>query len=582
VEGGRLAHAAAPRLAAGHEAAEQAPGADEPQGQDLRLPPVQRELRPCLFGGLHGFSLRLLIPSTYNTNRMVARTCAADLNPETLPDDPALLKGIIQDLLSGREQDRCRIEQLTHYLLELRRHRFGPRSEKLSPDQLLFEFLMSGLAAETPAPASESIPDNGTKKGHGRKRRPADLPRIPVVHDLPEDAKSCKGCGGALVRIGEETAEQLEYVPGCFHIVLHIRPKYACKNCQANVVIAEPPSQPIDKGLPGPGVLAHVVTSKYADHLPLNRQTGIFERHGVDVSRSTLCDWIARSAELLEPVVDAMIRDVLASKVVHTDDTPVPVQDGDRRHTRQGRLWVYVGDRAHAQTVFDFSPNHEQGWPQAFLKDFKGYLQADAYPGYNKLYATGNVIEVGCWAHGRRYFFEAQETHRDPARTAMAYIHELYAIEEAARDLTAPDRQKIRAERARPVLDDLYRWLDAQAAVVLPKSPMGEAITYVRQQRSALLRYLDDGDLSIDNNAAERALRRVAIGRKNWMFTGSDEGGRRAAILYSLVASCQQNGVEPFRYLRDVIERVSTHPAREVAELMPSRWKPPPGAGDTS
>lgn len=311
-----------------------------------------------------------------------------------------------------------------------------------------------------------------------------------------------------------------------------------------------------------------------ATHLPLHRLEGIFERQGVDLSRSTLCDWVRDSATLVEPIVRAMGREVLASKVIHTDDTPVRVQD--RLHpggTREGRLWVYIGDRDHPYTVFDYTPNRKRDGPAHFLDRYRGYLQADAFSGYDGIYAGGQVIEVACWAHARRKFYDAQTTDSQRAAAALAFIRQLYAVERQARDLGPEKRRELRQEHSRPVLERFRQWLDAQALAALPQSPMGQAIGYALGQWTALCRYLDDGDLAIDNNASERQLRAVAVGRKNWLFVGSDRGGRRAAIAYSLMATCKRHGVNPFAYLRDVLERVATHPSSGIAVLFPPNWK---------
>jgi hypothetical protein len=320
-------------------------------------------------------------------------------------------------------------------------------------------------------------------------------------------------------------------------------------------------------------LLAQVITAKYADHLPLNRQVDIFARHGVALARQTLCDWVAEAAELLAPIYRDLQASVLASKVVHTDDTPVPVQDHERTRTRDGRLWVYVGDGHPADIVYDYTPTRNRAGPMEFLGAFRGYLQADAYAGYDTLYATGRVVEVGCWAHARRYFWDAKESDAARALPALGFIQQLYAVEAEAKALAAGARRVLREERSQPVLARFKRWLDEQAHLVLPKSPIGEAVSYARGQWTALTRYLEDGELSIDNNVSERALRRVVTGRKNWLFCGSDAGGTRAAILYSVVATCKEHGIDPWSYLRDVLERIPTHPNRRRAELLPRNWK---------
>jgi transposase len=413
--------------------------------------------------------------------------------------------------------------------------------------------------------------------GHGRKKLPAHLPRERIEYALPEESRVCprEGCGGELSRIGEEVSEQLEYQPASLHVRQIVRVKYACRKCQEHVALAEAPPTPIEKGMPGPGLLAHVMVNKFADHLPLHRQEAIFARQGVDLKRTTLCDWVGRAAALLEPLTARMKTEVLASKKIHTDDTPVPVQDEARTRTRTGRLWVYLGDEAHPHTVFDYTPTRSRDGPRTFLDGYAGYLQADAFTGYDAVYAPGGVIEVACWAHARRKFYDAQTTDAPNAIAAMAFIGELYAVEREAKETgaDAAKRLAMRQERSRPVLARVREWLQGQSLAQLPKSPMGQAVSYALANWVALNRYTEDGDLSIDNNAAERALRAVAVGRKNYLFFGSDAGGKRAAIVYSLIASCKRHGIDPWAYLRDVLDRVSTHPARRIDELLPPRWK---------
>jgi transposase len=502
------------------------------------------------------------------------------LEPD-LPQDPRALQQLVIQLLATLQERDRQIGQLSSQLEALKRRLFGRRSEKMDPRQLMLELgawlaAQSAAAAEeapAAAPVAESSEGSRTRPGHGRRRLPETLPRQRIeYHPLPE-ACTCRECAVPLKRIGEEVSEQLEYVPASFLVIEHARVQYACPQCQGNVVIGSLPVKPIDKGLPGPGLLAHVLTSKFADHLPLNRLEGIFARHGMELSRSTMCDWVAAAATSLEPVIGVMKGEVLASRKIHTDDTTVPVLDADRRSTRTGRLWVYLGDAEHPHVVFDYTPDRSRDGPMAFLRGYKGYLQADAYAGYNGVYAGQEVMEVACWAHARRKFFDAMPSDARRAQVALAHIRELYRIEKAARDLEAGPRQQLRVAEAKPVLETFKRWLAEQSACVLPKSPIGEAIGYARGQWQALQRYVDDGILDIDNNQAERALRRVAIGRKNWMFAGSDEGGRRAAIVYSVVASCAVLKINPYEYLRDVLARLPSAPPESLATLTPKSWK---------
>jgi len=512
----------------------------------------------------------------------------AALDLQTLPDDPETLKRLVRQLagdVGARDQQIAEHEQqiqlLRHYLALLRRHRFGRRSEKLTEGQLLLELAVAiQEPPKTPAPPKPpSSKPAEPKKGHGRRMIPADLLRLPLVHEPPAEAMHCAACRKPLSKIGQESCEQLEYEPAKLYVIQHIRPKYACDDCEANVVIADPQTAPIDKALPGAGLLAKVLVDKYADHLPLYRQAKIWGRQQVWIPESTLCGWVGRAAELLAPITEAIKQDVLASKVIKTDDTPIRVLDpAIEDKIRTGRLWPYVGDRAHPQVFFEYTPSREEKWPERFFNGYRGYLQGDFYPGYENICADGKIKQLGCWAHARRRFYDAQTTDQERALVALTYIGKLYDVEREAKDLSAADRQRRRQHQSRPILDDLKAWMEAQ--MVLPESPIAGAMRYVLGGWEALTRYVDDGDLSIDNNECERDIRPVAIGRKNWLFAGSDEGGRRAAILYTLVLSCRKSGVNPFEYLRDVLLRVSRHPASRVAELMPRNWKPPPPLPD--
>ena len=375
-------------------------------------------------------------------------------------------------------------------------------------------------------------------KYFGRKPLPASLPRKREVHDVPAEQLPCPDCGTLRTKIGEEIREQLEYVPASMIVIQHVRPKYACQCCEGNIIIAERLPEPIEKGLPGPGLLAQVAVSKYADHLPLYRQEGIFRRHGVELSRQTMCDWMAVCADLLEPIWKLMHRLILLSKVIQTDDTPVTVLDPVLGQF-QGRLWDYLGDRQHPYTVYHFTEDRSGCGPQQMLKGYEGYLQADAYSGYD---------EVGCWMHARRKFYEARTTDPPRAHQALAWISLLYKVEEEAREKNLDDAQRhaLRQEKSRPLLTKLKEWLDQEEQQrVLPKSPIGEAIGYARNHWGALERYLEAGFLEIDNGASERAMKPVALGRKNWLFAGSDEGGKTAATLMSLCTTCKDLGIDP-------------------------------------
>jgi len=320
-----------------------------------------------------------------------------------------------------------------------------------------------------------------------------------------------------------------------------------------------------------------VAVSKYGDHLPLHRQEEIFQRQGVELSRQTMCGWMRSCADLASPLYELMKKGVLDSKALQTDDTPVPVLDPDLPRTRTGRIWTYVGDDEHPYTVYDYTPNRSRDGPEAFLEEFRGYLQADAYSGYDHFYKEPErgILEVACWAHCRRRFFEAQSSDLMRSTVMLAYIRLLYDVEREAgeRKLKGEARRVLRQEKSKLILDDIRAYLEREQPQVLPKSPEGEAIAYTISNWKALTRYLHDGDLAIDNNGAERSLRGIAVGRRNWTFYGSDNGGRTAAVLTSLIATCKRLGMDPFAYLRDLFGRIAAHPSARIAELLPDQWK---------
>jgi transposase len=527
-------------------------------------------------------------------------TDAPSFDSAALPEDPALLKQFALQLLDAWQKQERRVEQLEHQIDQLLRRYYGPRSERFDPNQLkLFAGeepdtipSAAAVAVEEPPPPTKAAAARPSVNGHGRRKLPANLPRKRVEHTLPADQLACPCCGNERVKFAEEPSEQLEYEPASLFVVEHVRFKYACPTCQEQVVVADKPPQPIDKGLPGPGLLAFVTVSKQGDHLPLYRQEEIFSRHGVDLSRSTLCDWLRECAVLLAPLYALKVARVLRSKVVHTDDTIVPVVDPTLPHTRQGRFWLYFGDRNHRYAVYDYTPNHKRDGPARFLANYQGYLQADAFGGYDGIYAGsgGKIVEVACWAHARRKFYEAQRSAGAVAHEALARIGQLFAIERelteacagAWLELSGDERAEriaaVRRERAGPLLESFGQWLSERHAKALPKSPIGQAIAYALSNWKALCRYTEDGDLAIDNNLAERTLRSQAIGRKNWLFAGSDNGARTAAVLYTMIASAKANGVDPYAYLRDLYTRLPVlRAADQIAEtdltaLLPDEW----------
>lgn len=511
-----------------------------------------------------------------------------------------------------REKEHT-IDGLQHQLQCLLGRIYGRSAEKIDPNQLLlFKELLNTLAPEmpaTPAPA-ESAPQSSTpKNGHGRRRLPANLEREQVFHDLPEEEKPCPCCGKLRHVIGRETSEQLDYVPARVKVIEHVRLKYACPACEKNaaeggpqITLAEKPLTGIEKGLAAPGLLSYVIVSKYGDHLPLYRLEKILDRHNIQIARSTMCDWMAQCAQVLDPLYRRMIEEVLGSDVIHTDDTPVDVQDRRLERTRTGRFWDYLGDYYHPCTVFVYTPSRSRDGPMEFLKDWgkekRVHLQADAFGGYDGIYlgrAGGEVKEVACWAHARRYFYDARKSDAAASTKALAYIKLLYDVEKQARQaaeksgidpVTEADRfhERLVAERYRlrqqfsvEHLRQFKIWLQSQQAAhggpILPKSPMGQAITYAMNQWEALCIYTTDGRLNIDNNPAENAHRRVAVGRKNWLFCGSDNGGHTAAVLFSFIATCERHKVEPFAYLEDVLTRIAATPISQLDQLLPHRWK---------
>jgi transposase len=503
-----------------------------------------------------------------------------EIDPNNLPGDPATLKRMVASLLEDREAGERRIRQLQHLLEQLLRARYGPRRERLNENQLfLFAAEILRTDKNESVPRDEPASDRPKRKGHGRQRLPKSLKRQRVVFDLAEHEKQCPHCLGALKRIGEDISERLEYVPASMIVIEEACQKYVCIH-GCTIVTAEKPMAPIEKGLPGPGLLAHVVVSKYADHLPLHRQEAIFRRQGVTLSRKTMCDWMRRCAELTTPLFDKMKEQVLQSKVLQTDDTPVNVLDPSLPRTRLGRFWTYVGDRDHPYTVYDYTPTRSRDGPDVFMTDFHGYLQADAYSGYDELYRDRkrDITEVACWAHARRRHFEAQSSDLMRSTVMLAYIRLLYDVEREARQmgLTGEARKALRQAKSVPILEDIRAYLEREQPAVLPKSPEGMAIAYTLSNWDALVRYCDDGDLEIDNNGAERSLRGIAVGRRNWTFLGSDNGGRTAAILTSITTTCRRLSVDPFEYLRDIFHRISTHPQSSIDDLLPDNWKAAP------
>ncbi len=482
-----------------------------------------------------------------------------------------------QELRLSGEQ----IEHLKLVIEKLRRRIFGVKSEKiviqLEQLELHLEELESSQA-EMEAAVERVTPTEEPKTRSRRKPLPEHLPREVVTH-LPH-GDCCPDCGGQLRQFGHDVTEQLEYIPESFKVIRHVRPKFACSGCD-RLVEAAAPSRPIERGLAGPGLLAHVLVSKFADHLPLYRQSEIYARQGVEIERSTLAGWVGGASELLSPLVDAIQKHVLAGSKLHADDTPIPVLAPGSGKTKTGRLWTYVRDDRPAgedtapAVWFAYSEDRKGEHPRQHLKNFEGGLQADAYAGFHHLYGDGAIYEVACWAHARRKFHEIHAIHASPTTTeALERIRDLYVIEDQIRGKPADMRLTIRQTRARPLLDDFRKWMEKALRSLSSKSETAGAIRYALSRWRALTRYTEDGHLEIDNSAAERALRAVALGRKNYLFAGSDAGGDRAAAMYSLIGSAKLNGLDPELYLRNVLAQIADHPISRIEELLPWNLAP--------
>jgi transposase len=433
------------------------------------------------------------------------------------------------------------------------------------------EDLQAGSAIEE----AQAVPPAERPASAKPFRRPLPEHLQREVHTHLPGHEACPDCGGRLRELGEDVAEMLEYVRACFKVIRHVRPKLSCDACD-RIVQAPAPSRPIDRGLAGPGLLAHVLVSKYADHQPLYRQSEIYAREGVDLDRSTLAGWVGATSELLAPLVEAVRDHVMSASKLHADDTPVPVLAPGNGRTKIGRLWTYVrddrpsGDTTAPAVWFAYSPDRKGENPRQHLKLYQGALQADAYAGFQHLYEGGTIVEVACWAHARRKFHEIHIAHPSPTTTeAIERIAALYAIEREIRGSTPEIRKTVRQARAKALLDSMHTWLEAALAKLSRKSDTAAAIRYGLSRWRALTRYVDDGQLEIDNNAAERALRVVALGRKNFLFAGSNAGGERAAAIYSLLGSAKLNGLDPEIYLQHVLERIADHPISRINELLP-------------
>ena len=481
------------------------------------------------------------------------------------------------------QQQQEHIEKLKRDVDLLRRYIFGRRRERFVDDPskqpLLFDLGEAPVPEDAEDPDDDEEDDSASKKrrkGHGRRKLPDHLPRKDIHHILEGDELLCPCCGKPRVKISEEVSEQLEFVPASLFVNRHIRHIYACVDeacIESNVATAPKPPQPIEKGLPGPGLLAYVVASKLADHLPLYRQEDILARTGVDLSRSTLCDWMAQCAQRASRLYGLMGRRVLRSGVLGVDDTPVQVQDPQLDHTRKAYFWPYYGDDGHPYVWIDFTTSHSRAGPEEILRGFAGILQGDGYWEEIQQAVPALAAFAGCMAHARRYFDRARD--RAPTRDvheALAYIQRLYDVEDEARHMTPDGRLALRHEKSVPLLDRFWEWLQAKHHSVLPGSALGEAVTYTMNQWESLKVFTRDGRVEIDNNRVERAIRYLVLGRHNWLFLGSDHGGHTAAVLYSLVITCKRLRIDPWAYLEDVFARLPSAGALALRDLLPDRW----------
>jgi transposase len=484
------------------------------------------------------------------------------------------------------------VEKLKLQIARLRRMQFGRSSEKIARTIEQLELRLEELEVEAPAPASPDASDaNGEpsspvepssppdRKKSERRALPAHLPSREVVH---EPSCTCPGCGGEMRKVGEDVTQILDYIPGHFEVVRHIRPAFSCRRCET-MAQSPMPSLPIERGQAGPSLLAHILVGKYCDHLPLYRQSGIYAREGVELDRATMAAWVGKVTALAAPLVEAVGDHVMAAEKLHVDDTPVPVLAPGTGKTKTGRLWVYLrderpfGGRAPPAVIYRYSPDRKAEHPRTQLAEFHGFLQADGYSGFGPLYESANgqpatVTEVACWAHVRRNFYDIHAATNAPiAGEALQRIGQLFDIERAIMGRPAAQRRLARQSAARPLIDDLASFFDTSLAKISGRSELAKAIRYARSRWTALTRYLDDGTLEISNNAAEGAIRPLALGRKNYLFAGSDAGGERAAAAYTLIETAKLNGLDPEAYLREVIGRIADHPINRIAELLP--WK---------
>jgi transposase len=490
---------------------------------------------------------------------------------------PEQLRALIESMGKKIQRDGLMIEQLTHEIAVLKRHKFAKRSEQISPDQgrLLDDLIDTDIAAieaelKTARPESTATE---TRQHPKRAALPPQFPRTVIRH---EPGNTQCACGCQLQRVGEDISEKLDYTPGTFTVERHIRGKWACRQCEA-LIQAPVPAQVIDKGIPTAGLLAHVMVAKFADHLPLYRQEKIFGRAGLAIARSTLADWVGQTGVQLQPLVDALKETLFDQAVMHADETPVPMLAPGEKKTQRAYIWAYCSTpfSAFKAVVYDFSPSRAGEHARHFLGNWSGKLVCDDFAGYKASFARG-IIEIGCMAHARRKFFDLHAANKSQlAEQALYSIGGLYEIERQTKDLSDEQRWRIRQEKAKPLADTLHTWMLAQRKLVPEGSAIAKALDYSLKRWVALTRYLDDGAVPIDNNWVENQIRPWALGRSNWLFAGSLRSGKRAAAVMSLIQSARLNGHDPYAYLKDVLTRLPTQKNNAVAELLPHNWKPP-------
>ena len=489
------------------------------------------------------------------------------------PDDPAELRAVNRLLADEVKSQALLIEKLKHQLAGQNRHRFGVRSESLDQLNLTFEEdeAIAEAASAQSQPETPSAEDKPPRQ-HSRKPLPDHLDRHDEVLSPGDD---CMRCGGKLKTLGEDITEELEYVPGRFIVNRIVRPRKACGGCEA-IVQSPLPSRPIERGRPGPGLLAHVLVSKYADHLPLYRQSQIYAREGIDLDRSTMADWVGRSTALLEPLADEIGRIVRRGDALFADDTPVKMQAPGNKKTKTARVWTYVRDErpwsgsSPPCAWYQFTIDRKGEHPVSHLADYKGWVHADGYSGFNGLFGENKADEMACMAHVRRKFVDVFASQGNAiAEEAIRRTAELYAVEKEARGKLPDVRVALRQARAKPIFDDLEAWLHAQLPKISGKSPLAQAIRYALGRMPKARAYLENGHLELDNNTAERAIKPVAIGRKNRMFAGSEGGGKAMAIAFTLIETAKMNNVNPEAWLAWVLERIQDHPASRIQDLLP-------------